>query len=50
MRHNLQGLGANYDELEAIAEDCAKNAIPQLKANPNALDVDAIVKIYKDSY
>ncbi len=50
MKHNLQNLGANYDELEAIAEDCARNAIPQLKANPNVPDAAAIAKIYKDSY
>ena len=50
MKHNLQSLGANYEELEAIAEDCARNAIPQLKANPNVPDAAAIAKIYKDSY
>jgi len=50
MKHKLQGLGANYDDLEAIAEDCAQNAIPQLKANPNVPDDAAIAKIYKDSY
>lgn len=50
MKHKLQGLGANYDDLEAIAEDCAQNAIPQLKANPNVPDAAAIAKIYKDSY
>jgi len=50
MKHNLHGLGAKYDDLEAIAEDCAQNAIPQLKANPNVPDAAAIAKIYKDSY
>lgn len=50
MKHNLQGLGANYDELESIAKDCAQNAIPQLKANPKVPDTAAIAKIYKDSY
>ena len=50
MKNNLQSLGANYEELEAIAEDCARNAVPQLKANPNVPDAAAIAKIYKDSY
>ena len=50
MKNNLQSLGANYEELEAIAEDCARNAVPQLKVNPNVPDAAAIAKIYKDSY
>ncbi len=50
MKHNLQGLGANYDDLESIAKDCAQNATPQLKANPKVPDAAAIAKIYKDSY
>lgn len=50
MKHNLKDLGANYEELESIAKDCAKNSKPQLEANPSVFDADAITRIYKDSY
>lgn len=50
MNHNLKDLGADYNDLVAIAKDCAQNAIPQLKANPNVPDAAAIAKIYEDSY
>jgi alcohol dehydrogenase len=50
MKLNLRGLGANYDDLESIARDCAKNSAPQLKANPSVIDAAAIARIYKDSY
>jgi len=50
MKHSLQDLGANYDELELIAEDCAQNSKPQLEANPRVFDADAIMQIYKDSF
>lgn len=50
MKHNLQSLGANYDDLESIAKDCAKNSAPQLEANPGVIDAAVITRIYKDSF
>jgi alcohol dehydrogenase YqhD (iron-dependent ADH family) len=50
MAHSLKSLGAESDELNGIANDCADSSLPQLQANPVGLDARSVADIYRKSF